>query len=189
MGGRALQEAALRPMIATAAVLMVPLLAMQITDQVRWSAGDFVSAGALLLGTGMFYTLAAQLRGGRTYGAGLALALGAALLLVWVNLAVGMIGDEGNPVNLMYLGVLTIGAGGTLASRMRPRGLSGAMFAMALAQALVTAVALTLTLGAPANGAVEIVLGNGVFVALFAGAGGLFRMVPGRPEMINPNGS
>ncbi len=36
-------------------------------------------------------------------------ALAAAFLLVWMNLAVGLIGSEDNPANLMYFGVLAVG--------------------------------------------------------------------------------
>jgi hypothetical protein len=36
------------------------------------------------------------------------LAVGTALFLVWSNLAVGLIGSENNPANMMYLGVLAV---------------------------------------------------------------------------------
>jgi len=36
--------------LATAGLLLIPLLAMQYTDEVAWGPGDIVIAGALLFG-------------------------------------------------------------------------------------------------------------------------------------------
>ena len=58
-------------------------------------------------------------------------------LLVWVNLAVGIIGTEHDPANLMFGGVLMVGAAGALIARFAPRGMARALAATALAQALV----------------------------------------------------
>ena len=61
-----MRKTAYRPVIrvalATALVLLVPLVAMQITDEADWSLADFVLAGALLGGTGLLLELAAQSR-------------------------------------------------------------------------------------------------------------------------------
>lgn len=77
--------------LAAAAILLVPALAMQFTDEVNWGPGDFAAAGALLLGTGLAYvTLTrAVIRPRRRIIIGSALAL--LLLLVWAELAVGII--------------------------------------------------------------------------------------------------
>jgi GNAT superfamily N-acetyltransferase len=105
------------------------------------------------------------------FGAGLALA--AAFLIVWLNVAAGLIGiEDDDPANLMYVGVLVIGFMGAVLARFQPRGLARALLATALAQALVGAIALNYPNTA---GSVQIVLLHGLFVALFAGAGLLFR--------------
>jgi len=44
----------------TAALLMVPLVAMQFTTEVNWGIGDFAVAGALIFSAGMGYHLAAR---------------------------------------------------------------------------------------------------------------------------------
>jgi hypothetical protein len=44
--------------LGTAYALMIPLVAMQFTDDVQWSAIDFLVAGALLVGTGLIFTVA-----------------------------------------------------------------------------------------------------------------------------------
>jgi len=100
------------------------------------------------------------------------MALVAAFLIVWMNLAAGLMGiEDDDPANLLYVGVLGIGATGALIARFRPRGLARAMFATALAQALVGAFALKYPNTASP---VQIVLLHGAFVGLFAGAAVLF---------------
>ena len=39
--------------ISVAILLLIPLIAMQFSDQVNWKLADFVIAGVLLFGTGL----------------------------------------------------------------------------------------------------------------------------------------
>lgn len=161
--------------LATAGLLLIPLLAMQYTDEVAWGPGDFVIAGALLFGAGFTYQRVARKGANTAYRVAAGIAVAGALVLVWMNLAVGLIGSEDNPANLMYAGVLAVGIVGALIARLRPLGMARAMFAAAAVQALVAVIALIGGLGQPWSGALEIVLLNALFVALFAGSGWLFR--------------
>lgn len=80
-----------RVLLASLAVLLAPAVAMRFTDEVNWGPGDFLAGGALLAGTGLAYVLAKRRiagRPGRLLLGGL-LALG--LLLVWAELAVGIV--------------------------------------------------------------------------------------------------
>lgn len=54
-----------------------------------------------------------------------------------MNLAVGLIGNEENLANLMYIGVLAVGLIGAAIARLEPGGMARVLFAMALAQTLV----------------------------------------------------
>src|SRR5688572_16723785 len=112
---------------------------------------------------------------GTAYRFAIGAALATACILVWLSLGVGIIGKDGDPANLMYFGVLAVGIVGTLIARLRPHGMARALFAMALAQALVAAIALIARLGLPYSGPAEIVLLNGFFVTMFAGSAWLFR--------------
>jgi hypothetical protein len=96
------------------------------------------------------------------------------LLLGWVNGAVGIIGSEDNDANLLYFGVLTIGAIGALIVRLKPRGMAHVLLATALAQTVVAVIALVGQLGSPYSGPLEIVSINGFFVALFVASAVLF---------------
>jgi hypothetical protein len=164
-----------RIVLAAAFILMLPLLAMQVTDQVVWSLADFAVAGTLLAGTGLLYELATRKAGSIAYRAAVGVALAAALFLVWINLAVGIIGSEDDLANLMYLGVLAVGIVGAVVARFQPHGMARALFATALAQALVAVIALVFRLGSPDSGPLEILAVNGLFVALFVGSASLFR--------------
>ncbi len=160
---------------AAALILLLPLLAMQVTDEVVWSAADFAFAGALLVGAGLTYELAARKAGNIAYRAAVGVAGATALLLVWLSLGVGIIGRDGDPANLMYFGVLAVGIIGALIARFRPRGMARALFSTALAQTSVAVIALSAGLGYPWSGPLELSLLNGFFVALFVGSALLFR--------------
>lgn len=121
-------------MWGTAALLLaLPLVAMQFTKDVVWTLRDFVTFGAMLVGACGTYELAARVSGNRSYRAAAGVALATAFFLVWVNLAVGVIGNEGNPANLMYGGVLAIGIIGAILARSQPHGMARALEATALA--------------------------------------------------------
>jgi len=107
------------------------------------------------------------------YRIAVGLALTAAVVIIWLNAAAGLIGiEDDDPANLLYVAVLAIGCIGAIIARLRPRGLARALFATALAQALVGAIALKLPNTASS---VQIVVLHGVLVALFAGAALLFQ--------------
>ena len=80
----------LRVLFITAAILCIPAVAMRFTREVNWGALDFIVAGMLLCGTGLVYELAVQRIGQRTHRIIGGLALAAALLLAWAELAVGV---------------------------------------------------------------------------------------------------
>jgi hypothetical protein len=126
--------------LGTLCVLAIPAVAMQFTKEVKWSAFDFAAAGAMLFSAGLVLDVVARRSGSRAYRAGVGVAVGASLLLVWLNLAVGLIGSEDNPANLLYGGVIGVGLAGAAVSRLRPGGMAWTMAGMAVAQALVPAV-------------------------------------------------
>lgn len=77
-------------LLVTAALLMVPLVAMQFTSEVNWTPADFVAAGVLLAGTGTLYVLASRRASSARQRAWIGAALALALVVVWVELAVGI---------------------------------------------------------------------------------------------------
>src|SRR3712207_1770656 len=89
-------------------LLLLPLAAMQVTDEVDWGKTDFLLMGAMLFGACGVYELAARMTGSIAYRAAVGVAVVTAFILIWINLAVGIVGSEGNPANLMYFGVLAV---------------------------------------------------------------------------------
>lgn len=72
---------------ATIALLAVPFMAMQFTDAEAWTWFDFTVAGVLLFGMGSAFVLVARkIRG---HYAVLIVGFAVALVLIWVELAVG----------------------------------------------------------------------------------------------------
>ena len=78
--------------LTVALLLLIPLIAMQFTDEVNWSFFDFVVAGILLLGTGLALELAIRKVKNKNYQLGIVAAIVLALFLIWAELAVGIIG-------------------------------------------------------------------------------------------------
>jgi len=158
-----------------ALMLLLPLFAMQVTDEVDWDVADFAFAGVLIVAVGVAYELTVRMTGNTAYRAAVTVALAAAFILSWMNLAVGIIGTEDNPANLMYGGVLAVGIIGAVIARFQPDGMARALFATALAQALVAAIALIAGMQSPVSPAAEILGLNGVFAALWFISAWLFR--------------
>ncbi len=127
----------IRIALATAFILLLPLLAMQFTDEVVWDLADFAVFGVLLFGAGLTYELIARKAGNIAYRVAVGLALATAFILVWLIGAVGVIGAEGDLFDLMYFGVLAVGIIGAIIARFQPHGMARALFATALTQALV----------------------------------------------------
>ena len=169
----------IRIALVTACILLLPLVAMQFTDEVVWDLADFVVAGVLLFGAGLTYELVARRArkaGNTAYRAAVGVAVATALILVWMNLAVGIIGNEEHSANLMYGGVLAVGIIGALIARFHPHGMARTLFATALAQALVPVIALIIQVTSwGAAGVFGVFVLNAFFVMLFVVSALLFR--------------
>jgi hypothetical protein len=146
---------------------------MQFTDEVNWDVSDFIVFGAMLVTAGGVFELAARMKPNKSYLAAVGVALTAAFFLVWMNGAVGLIGNEENPANLMYAGVLAIGIIGAVIARLQPTGMARAMVATSVAQVLVPVIALIAGLSDSRLGNVFVI--TGVFFALWLMSAWLFR--------------
>jgi hypothetical protein len=120
------------------------------------------------------------------YRLGLAVALGTTLLLIYGAGALGIIGDGGRR-DLMYAGVIAVGLIGTVASRLRPRGMALTLAAMALVQILVPVIALVAGATDDAS-ALDLVGLTGMFAGLFGMSAWLFRRAATAPDLTNAAG-
>jgi hypothetical protein len=78
--------------LTVAFLLLIPFIAMQFTNEVKWDLPDFVIAGVLLLGTGLMCELVMRKVKKMKYRVAICIALLIVLLLVWAELAVGLFG-------------------------------------------------------------------------------------------------
>jgi hypothetical protein len=162
--------------LTTGVLLMIPLVAMQFTQEVVWTLNDFIIAGTILFGTGLIYKLVTRKSGDTPNRVAIGFALFTGFLLLWTNLAVGVIGSENNPVNLLYFGLIFIAIIGTFIARFQPKGMSLTMYSIAIGQALIAAIALIGGFYQPPSGTVfQIIAVNGFFISLFVVSALLFR--------------
>ena len=73
-----------------AAVLSAPLVAMQFTREVAWTASDFAFASVLLIGGGLLIELAVRRVVNRAVMTAICAAVVLAVLLIWTDGAVGI---------------------------------------------------------------------------------------------------
>jgi hypothetical protein len=169
--------AALRKLAWGGAVFLIilPAVAMQFTREVDWGPGDFIVAATLLFTSAGIVDRATRVSDNVAYVLGATVAVGTGFLLIWSNLAVGIIGDEDNPANLMFFGIVLIAVIGSLLARFRARGMVRAMLVAAIAQA--SAAGFTLAMGwgltepPGAAGVIAIIL---FFAATWLLSAGLF---------------
>lgn len=126
-----------------ALLLLLPLVAMQFTREVNWTGSDFIFAAVLFGSVGLAFELIVRKSSSLAYRFGAGLAVVAAFLTVWVNGAVGMIGSEGNPYNLLFGGVLLVALSGAIVARFEAGGMARAMVVTAIAQVAVSAIGLS----------------------------------------------
>lgn len=119
---------------AAGALLVLPAVAMQFTDEVDWTPSDFVFAALLLGALGLGVEIAVRVARTRLHFAGLVLAALTGFLTLWSNAAVGILGNESEPVNTGFTILVLAALVAMLACRFRAEGLAWVMGAMAAGQ-------------------------------------------------------
>ena len=79
-------------LLIVGSLLLIPLIAMQFTDEVNWTALDFVIAGALLLVTGLIFDLVMRKVKNTKYRIAILIIVILVFFLIWAELAVGIFG-------------------------------------------------------------------------------------------------
>lgn len=144
----------------------IVLLALPLLLGAPWTLGDYVFAGTAFAMFGG--ALEILFRGSETkwYRAGAGVALVTTFLLLWINGAVGIIGSEDNPANLMFVVVILIALAGAIAVRFEAEGMARAMTVAAAAQGMIALGAFSYGLGAmEPPGLIGVV----ILIAAFAG--------------------
>lgn len=76
-----------------AALLLIPFVGMQFSEEVDWKLNDFVIMGILLLGAGLSIELVLRKVTKPTHRVAVCLAILAALFIIWAEMAVGIFGS------------------------------------------------------------------------------------------------
>ena len=168
-----MRRTVLRVALAALALLMVPLVASRLVEGWNWPPRAFVFTYVLFFATGMAFALITRNTNAWAYKAAAGLALAAGFVLGWATMV--HMSETENPLNLVYFGVLAVGAAGAALARLEARGMARASFAMAAALALAWLITQVLTSDTPAGPVWNVGVMHGGFVLLFASAGLLFR--------------
>ena len=159
-----------------AAVLFVlPGLAMQLTNEVVWTASDFVVWGAMLLIASTAAEVALRKAANFTALVASMIAVAAGFFTVWANLAVGIIGNEADPHNVPFLLVPVVAIGGAFLAGLKPKRMVLAMIAVAAFQLAAALFAISdgrVDQGSRLN---EIVLATIFMPGLWLLSAGLYR--------------
>ena len=153
--------------------MLLPAVTMQFTDEVDWTAFDFVFAAILLCGTGLLFELIVRRSPNLAYLFAASAAVANCFFLFWTTGAVGVIGSEDHLANLVYIGVIFLALIGAVAAAFRPNGMARVMLACAAASAAVTAYGFTVDVRGAAFS-----LG---FVAIWLLSAALFRIAARTP--------
>lgn len=115
-------------------LLLLPAVAMQFTTEVNWSGGDFLFAFLMLGSVGLAVELTVRANPAWSYRAGMGIVLAACFLTTWINLAVGIVGNENNPVNTLFFLAPLAAIAGLVLSSFRARGMAVATTLAAIVQ-------------------------------------------------------
>lgn len=148
-------------------LLIAPAVAMQFEGNgVNWNAGDFIIAGIAFAIVGGLFELTARASANFAYRIAVVLGVACGFLQLWINGAVGIIGNEDNPANWTYYAVVAMAAAGAIVAIGKPRDLMRAMLAAAGAQVIFSVLHAV-------NGTPTPII-DGFFVALWIAAARLF---------------
>ena len=161
---------------AAVTVILAPLVAMQLgAPGVVWTLSDFIFAIVLIGGVGLLFELAVRASKSWPYRTGVALGLATAFLLIWINGAVGFIGDEGNPANLVFMAIIAMAVAGSIVAGGKAMLMARAMTVAGVAQAIVGVIVFAFNDGAEPPGRVGLLILIEVFAAMWLGSAWLFR--------------
>lgn len=165
------------PALTAALIMVIPALGNRFADGWDWNIGSFVVIGSFIFGLGLAYELITRKMDTIAYRAAVGIALVASFVLVWGNFV--QASDDVNPVPaaMMYLVVPIVAIIGGALARLRPSGMALALFATALAQALILAI--VFSRNPPVTSWTWAVWrgfgGNAFFLMSFVGSALLFR--------------
>ncbi|WP_265587642.1 hypothetical protein [Sphingomicrobium arenosum] len=160
-----------------AVLLALPAIAMAGGAEVQWGPEDFIAATLLLGGSGLVVELLVRVSRDWNYRIAAVLATFGALFTLWANLAVGIVGNEDNAINIGYYLIVPLLALGATLARLKPAGMAATCRTAATLYIGMGIAAFAAGQGEPAPFIIGI---HALFVTIFMGAGQLFQRATGR---------
>ncbi len=139
----------------------------------NWDALDYMAALALVAGSTGAYWIATRSARSLWHHVAVLIAAGGALLMLWMQLAVGLIGSGAHPINEAMGLVLVVGATGALLSRFRASGLRTTLLVAAGTQMVLGAIGFILL---PAEFFSDTFLVTAFFSGLWTASAFLFHL-------------
>lgn len=138
--------------------------------ELAWSTSDVLWCGGVLTALSIGLDLVATSRRTVRCRIGTALALLAALLVVFAGLAVGIVRDEGHPANRSVFLVAGLAVAAAVVAGRRPRAAHGLLIVAAIVQASVPWIAMAIWSLPLDEGLVRSAIGSAVLAAGFVAA-------------------
>lgn len=161
--------------LLTVLTLLLLIISIKSTDKAAWGVLAFTFT--LIFGTMLSYKLIIKKGANTINKAAITITIATILVLFWINGAVGIIGSENNPANLMYFGVIIIVIIGSIISRFKPHKMALTLSMAAFAQILAPVIALIIWKPQIDLGVLGLFILNGFFVAMFIMSAYLFKKV------------
>lgn len=160
----------------TLGFLFIPLVAMLLQTGLQWSVFDFIVVGGLVFTAVMGYMLLRSWSNSPTHSLAAMLAVVTTFLVIWVNLAVGLIGAGPHWGNWIYAIIPFVIVGGVLVGGRNVRGMTISMYAAAISFLVIGLIALIAGLQHLPESSVREILGiNGMFAVLYLVSALLFQ--------------
>lgn len=86
-----MQRRIIHILIGVAVILLVPAIALQFTDEVRWAPFDFLAATALLISSGLAFVYLSSRTNDIRHKAAIGVAVATVLFVIWLQLAAGIL--------------------------------------------------------------------------------------------------
>lgn len=163
----------LHALLAATVLLLIPYTASFYVDGWLWTGSDYVFAWVLFSFVSLAVAFAVQSAKGIVYKLAVGLAAATAFLVVWINAAVGLIGDR--DINMVYPFVVLGGIIAAALVQSQPRGMSRTLVGLAVAQMAVPVLALTIDSSNFSPGILRVFLLNGFFALMWGGSALLFQ--------------
>lgn len=160
----------------TLGFLFIPMLAMLLQTGLQWSVFDFMVVGGLVFTAAMGFMLLRSWSNSPTQSLAAMLAVASTFLVVWVNLAVGLIGAGPHWGNWIYAIIPFVIVGGVMIGGQNVRGLRISMYAAAISFLVIGLIALIAGLqNLPESSVREIIGINVMFATLYLFSALLFQ--------------